>query len=114
MQKRRTNSSWLRGYACGAIVGLGLLGQTVLFGQTPTSPPVTPLTIDEAVQLALRNYPAIAESRARPQRADAGVAVAQTAYLPRLDAVWQENRAPNTTVFGALLPQAVIPPISGP
>src|SRR5258708_6480782 len=116
MQRRRIQGAYRR-YACGVAAGLSLLGQVVLCGQTPISPPPapqTPLTIDEAVQLALKNYPAIAESRARAQAADASVAVAQTAYLPRLDAVWQENRATNNNVFGLLLPQGVIPPISGP
>src|SRR5438105_1042488 len=90
---------------------LGLLSPTLARAQVPT---LAPLTLNDAVQLALKNYPAIAETRARAQAADAGVAVAQTAYLPRLDAVWQENRATNNNVFGLLLPQGVIPPISGP
>src|SRR5205823_4369445 len=34
--------------------------------------------------------------------------------LPRLDLLWQANRATRNNVFGLLLPQAVIPPISGP
>jgi hypothetical protein len=39
----------------------------------------------------LKNYPAIKESRARAQAAEEGVAVARTAYLPRLDMLWQET-----------------------
>jgi outer membrane protein len=78
------------------------------------APAPWPVTLNDAVQLALKNYPAIAESRARADAADAGVAVAKTAYLPRLDAVWQENRATSNNVFGLLLPQSVIPSISGP
>src|SRR5262249_22758738 len=35
-------------------------------------------------------------------------------YLPRTDLLWQENRATRNNVFGLLLPQSVIPPISGP
>ena len=73
-----------------------------------------PLTLTDAVQLALRNYPAIKESRARAQAAEEGVGVARTAYLPRLDAIWQVNRATTNNVFGLLLPQSVIPSISGP
>lgn len=73
-----------------------------------------PLTLNDAVQLALKNYPAIRERRARAAAADAGIDVARTAYLPRLDLVWQENRATTNNVFGLLLPQAVIPPVSGP
>ena len=74
----------------------------------------SPLTLNDAIQLALKNYPAIKESRARAQAADAGVGVARTAYLPRLDMLWQENRATTNNVFGLLLPQSVISSMSGP
>ena len=73
-----------------------------------------PLALNDAVQLALKNYPAIKESRARALAADEGVGVARTAYLPRLDMVWQENGATTNNVFGLLLPQSVIPAVSGP
>jgi len=42
------------------------------------------------------------------------VGVARTAYVPRLDLLWQANRATRNNVFGLLFPQAVVPPISGP
>jgi outer membrane protein len=74
----------------------------------------TPLTLNEAMQLALKNFPTIRESRAQAQAAEAGVGVARTAYLPRLDLIWQENRATTNNVFGLLLPQAVVPSMSGP
>src|SRR5207244_4043675 len=80
-------------------------------GQTTAS---GPLTLNDAIQLALKNYPAIKESRARAQAAEEGIGVARTAYLPRLDAIWQVNRATTNNVFGLLLPQSVIPSISGP
>src|SRR5204863_3702272 len=51
---------------------------------------------------------------AQAAAAAAGIGVAQTAYLPRTDLLWQENRATRNNVFGLLLPQSVIPPISGP
>jgi len=73
-----------------------------------------PLTLDEAIQAALKNYPALQEQRARARAADEGIAVARTAYLPRVDGLWQENRATHNNVFGLLFPQAVIPPVSGP
>src|SRR3989449_7762904 len=77
-------------------------------------PGSSPLTLKDAVQLALKNYPAIKESRARARAAEEGIGVARTAYLPRLDAIWQENRATTNNVFGLLLPQSVVPAISGP
>src|SRR6266853_1995642 len=72
------------------------------------------ITLNDAIQLALKNYPAIKESRARAQAAEALVGVARTAYLPRLDMMWQENRATTNNVFGLLLPQSTLAPISGP
>src|SRR2546422_1946427 len=77
-------------------------------------PGSSPLTLKDAIQLALKNYPAIKESRARAQAAEEGVGVARTAYLPRLDMLWQENRATTNNVFGLVLPQSVVPAISGP
>jgi len=83
-------------------------------GAIAQTAPTGPLTLNDAVQTALKNYPAIRERRARAQAADEGVGVAKTAYLPRLDMLWQENRATTNNVFGLLLPQGVVPPISGP
>lgn len=80
----------------------------------PTVARSSPLTIEQAVLLARDNYPALQEQRARAAAAAEGPAVAHTAYLPRLDAVWQENLATHNNVFGLLLPQAIIPSVSGP
>ena len=96
-------------------VGFALIGCVVSPARSAAQSPVTgPLTLNEAIQLALKNYPAIKESRARVQAAEEGVGLARTAYLPRLDMMWQENRATTNNVFGLLLPQSVVPPISGP
>jgi outer membrane protein len=73
-----------------------------------------PLTLDRAIELARSNYPATSELRARAQAAHEGVAVARTAYIPRMDLLWQVNRATTNNVFGLVLPQSVVPPISGP
>lgn len=73
-----------------------------------------PVTLSDAIQLALANYPALKESRARAQAARATIGVARTAYLPRLDALWQVNRATHNNIFGLLLPQGIVPSISGP
>jgi outer membrane protein len=74
----------------------------------------SPLTLSDAVDLAVHNHPAIREASAGSAAALADVAVARTAYLPRLDFLWQTNRATRNNVFGLLLPQPVLPPISGP
>jgi outer membrane protein len=98
--------SWV-GVACvGCLFGaVGVSAQGQVAG---------PITLNDAIQLALKNYPAIKESRARAQAAEEAVGVARTAYLPRLDMIWQEHRATTNNVFGLLLPQSIVPPISGP
>jgi outer membrane protein len=72
------------------------------------------ITIQQAVEIAARNYPAIAVSQAQIETASAGIQLARTAYLPRVDSLLQVNRATRNNVFGLLLPQSVIPSISGP
>lgn len=76
--------------------------------------PQAPLTLVSAVELALANHPAVREARAGSAAASEEIGVARTAYLPRLDMLWQANRATRNNVFGLLLPQQVIPTVSGP
>jgi outer membrane protein TolC len=71
-------------------------------------------TLEEAVNFALKNYPAVRASLERFRAAQAGVGVARTSYLPRADMLWQTNRATDNNSTGLLLPQSVIAPISGP
>ncbi len=72
------------------------------------------LTLDEAVDFALKHYPAVRASLERSAAAQAGVGLARTTYLPRADTVWQTNRATDNNITGLLLPQSIIAPISGP
>ena len=76
--------------------------------------PQTPLTLGQAVQQAADKYPAVRASLERVSAADAQVSLARTAYLPRADFLAQLNRATRNNVFGLVLPQSVIPSISGP
>jgi outer membrane protein len=76
--------------------------------------PAAPLTLAAAIDLARANYPTLKELRARAAAATEGIGVAKTAYVPRLDALWQTNRATHNNVFGQLFPQTVVSPISGP
>ena len=77
---------------------------------------VTPaaLTLSQAIEAALKNYPSIHVSQEQMNAAAAGIQLARTAYLPRVDALAQFNRATRNNVFGLLLPQSVIPSMSGP
>src|SRR5436190_11326663 len=72
------------------------------------------LTVTQAVEAALHNYPSVRVSQEEINAAAAGIQLARTAYLPRVDALAQVNRATRNNVFGLLLPQGVIPSISGP
>jgi len=72
------------------------------------------LTLDSAVGYALSHYPAIRSALERRAAAQAGIGLARTAYLPSANALWQGNRATRNNIFGLLLPQSVVPSISGP
>jgi outer membrane protein len=72
------------------------------------------LTIAESVESALRTFPSIRVSQEQTNAAAAGIQLARTAYLPRIDATAQVNRATRNNVFGLLLPQNVLPSLSGP
>src|SRR6266566_1078048 len=71
-------------------------------------------TLEEAVDFALKNYPAVRVSLERLRSAEAGVTVARTSYLPRTDVLWQSNRATDNNITGLTLPNSVIAPITGP
>ena len=73
-----------------------------------------PLTVGQAVAQAQKTYPAIRASAEQVSAAAAGINLARTAYLPRADFLGQMNRATRNNVFGLLLPQGVIPSMSGP
>lgn len=71
------------------------------------------LTIAQAVDTALRNYPSIRVTEEQMNAAAAGIRLAQTAYLPRVDGLAQVNRATRNTFYGLLLPQGIIPGVDG-
>jgi outer membrane protein len=73
----------------------------------------TAFTIEQAVNQA-GNFPSIAAAQEQVNAAAAGIRLARTNYLPSVDAIGQVNRATRNNVFGLLLPQAVIPSMSGP
>ena len=91
------------------LCALACCGRSV-FAQTSQ----TSLRLQDAVELAQTNYPSIRTAEAQVKVASAGIDLARDAYLPRLDLIWQENRASVNNVFGTLLPQGVIPSMSGP
>jgi outer membrane protein len=80
---------------------------------SPQSAP-TMLTLEQALQYALDHYPTVRAALEQVNASTANVSVAKGAYLPRFDSIWQTNRATANNIFGQLLPQSVVPSISGP
>jgi len=84
-----------------------------LTAQTQKTTPRT-FSLEDAINYALQNYPLTRAASERVTAAQAGVGLAKTSYLPRADMLWQANRATRNNIFGLLLPQSVISPITGP
>jgi outer membrane protein TolC len=91
-----------------------LLALCTLWSTATTAASGESLTLTQAIQSALKNYPSIRVSQEQLNAAAAGMRLARTAYLPRVDALAQFNRATRNNVFGLLLPQNTVPSITGP
>ncbi|HEV2465411.1 MAG TPA: TolC family protein [Acidobacteriaceae bacterium] len=93
--------------AAAGVMMLYLWGASA-FAQQSAAPAgrVREFTVQEAVGYALANYPAVRAAIEQYNAARAGVGVAQTNYLPRLDGVWQADRGSRESVLGVLLPQS--------
>jgi outer membrane protein TolC len=88
------------------------LGMTLIYQMAAAQ--TVPLTLTQAVEHALQTYPSIRSSREQVAAAAAAINLARTSYLPRADSLAQLNHATHNNVFGLMLPQSVIPSISGP
>ena len=86
----------------------------IIAAALPAQQPAPPLTLPQAVENSLKNYPSVRVSQEQINVAAAAIQLARTAYLPKVDALAQVNRATRNNVFGLLLPQSVIPSMSGP
>ena len=74
--------------------------------QQPAPQAERQFSVPEAVEYALANYPAVRAALEQYNAAKAGVGVAETNYIPRLDSVWQGDRGSRESVLGVLLPQS--------
>jgi outer membrane protein len=95
-------------FVCGALAVPAL----ALAQATPTPPQV--FTLGQAIEYALEHYPVVRAAIERVNASAANVTVARDAWLPRLDSLWQSNRGTANNIFGQVLPQSVIPAMSGP
>ena len=102
-------------WMAGAIAFVALVTPGESRAQTQTSEPAKrTFTLEQAVDFALKNYPAVRASLERSRAAEAGVGLARTSYLPRTDILWQTNRATDNNITGLLIPNSVTAPITGP
>jgi len=99
-----------------ATIAALLVSSTRAHAQASDSQTTTPrtFTLGEALQYAVDHYPTVRAALEHVNASTANVSVAKTAYLPQLEALWQTNRATANNIFGQLLPQSIIPALSGP
>lgn len=71
-------------------------------------------TLGQSINYAVQHYPSVRAALERIQAAQGQIDLARTNYLPSTNLLWQSNRASANNIFGLLLPQSVVPPISGP
>lgn len=76
--------------------------------------PIRSFTLQEAVNYATANYPAVRAAIQNYMAARSGIGLATTAYLPSVNIIWQDNRSTRNNLAGMLLPQSIIPNPSGP
>lgn len=92
-----------------AIVGLSVTG---VRAQPPAPGPA--LSLPEALDYADRQYPAVKAALEDETAADRRVDEAKTAFLPQVNLLYQIDLATVNNITGVLLPQSVLPSISGP
>jgi len=98
----------------GAILALATSPTSLAQSSNSTDSSQKTFHLDDAVSYALAHYPTVRAALSQARAAQAGVSLARTAYLPQANGLWQMNRGTRNNVFGQLLPQSVIAPISGP
>jgi outer membrane protein len=98
------------------ITALGTILGSVSAAAQASSPrdPRPTLTLEQAIQYASDHYPTIRAALEQVNATTAGVDVARSAYLPRLDSLWQSHRGTANNIVGQVLPQSVIPSLTGP
>ncbi len=109
---RVTHPKWRFAAACaGLIAVLSAVPKATAQGQ-PAAPRT--VTIEQAIEYALQNYPAVRASLEELSAARAQIALARTSYLPQLNGVYQDSRATQNQVDGIWLPTSMNPAVEGP
>ncbi len=111
-RRRPSSTRFLSGTSACALLLSSLGGAAV--AQPAPSGPAAHLSLAEALDYASANYPSVKAALEQKTAADRDVDVARAAYLPQVNLLYQINRSTVNNITGVLLPQAVIPSISGP
>jgi len=96
------------------LIHLALTAASMVHAQASAASGQKGLTLAEVMETAKAHYPAIRAAQAQQQAAQGALGLARTAYLPHTEILWQTNRATANNIYGLLLPQSVVPNISGP
>jgi outer membrane protein len=106
--------SYAQACAIAAVLLPGLAASAQERQKPSQTPPPASVTLEQALQYAVDHYPTVRAALEQANASTAGVRVAKSAYLPRLDSLWQSNRGTANNIVGQVLPQSVIPALSGP
>lgn len=91
-----------------------MIGLASRLGAQAPPQPARSFTLPQAIEYADQHYPSVRAALERVRAAQGQIDLARTNYLPGTSLLWQSNRASANNIYGLLLPQGVIPPISGP
>ena len=101
-----------------AAIGIAVLLLVCLFSDPSHSQTnaatLKTFSLEDALNYALQNYPAVRASLEQVNAAHAGITLARTQYLPSLSGVYQDSRATQNQVPGIWLPTAITPTVEGP
>jgi len=108
-----TTNPWKRLHISAAILCVLILFPNLSTAQSDQAPSKA-LTLEDALNYALKHYPAVRASLEQVSAARAGVTLARTQYLPQLNGVYQDSRATQNQVPGIWLPTPITATVEGP
>jgi outer membrane protein len=85
-----------------------------IFSSLPAQTPNDSISLEQAIDLAKKNYPSIKAKNWNIERSKSNVSLARLAYLPQLNVNLQANYSSLNNIYGLFYPQNVVLPISGP
>lgn len=89
--------------ALGLVLGLAIAARPLSAQSAEPGPRV--FTLQQAVDFALANYPAVRAALEQYNAARSGIGLAKTSYAPSLNALAQDDRGTRESILGVLMPQ---------